>query len=189
MHRTSTDAEYLDNGRVTIDADGIPVELGYRGTGFPEGNVSAPVGSIYTDTAATNGAIRWIKTSGTGNTGWRVEYGDTGERVFQDFLSEYTSSTSGRFISRTNENVRLHVVGRLLDTKGFADGDVIGILPAGFRPRGIYYTTTSAANVVLKVDTNGQVSVISGSARGYVTFALSHSTREPWPTSLPGIPS
>lgn len=33
MKRISTDAEYLDDGKVVIDADGIPVELGYRGTG------------------------------------------------------------------------------------------------------------------------------------------------------------
>jgi hypothetical protein len=51
-----------------------------QGTGFPNGVVTAPVGSIYTDTAATNGAIRWIKATGSGNTGWRVEYGDTGWR-------------------------------------------------------------------------------------------------------------
>lgn len=51
--------------------------LSFAGTGSPEGNVSAPVGSIYTDTAATNGAIRWVKASGTGNTGWRNDYGDT----------------------------------------------------------------------------------------------------------------
>ncbi len=51
------------------------------GTGFPEGVVTAPVGSMYTDTAATNGAIRWIKATGSGNTGWRVEYGDTGWRT------------------------------------------------------------------------------------------------------------
>ena len=69
MHRISSDKEYYANGKVVIDADGIPVELGYRGTGSPEGKVAAPVGSTYTDTAATNGAIRWIKTSGTGATG------------------------------------------------------------------------------------------------------------------------
>jgi hypothetical protein len=51
------------------------------GTGFPEGVVTAPVGSMYTDTAATNGAIRWIKATGSGNTGWRVDFGDTGWRV------------------------------------------------------------------------------------------------------------
>ena len=52
----------------------------YEGVGSPEGKVAAPVGSIYTDSSATAGAIRWIKTSGTGTIGWRVEYGDTGLR-------------------------------------------------------------------------------------------------------------
>jgi hypothetical protein len=45
------------------------------GVGFPNGVVSASVGSIYIDTAVTNGASSWIKKSGTGNTGWVVEYG------------------------------------------------------------------------------------------------------------------
>lgn len=201
MHRISSDKDYYANGKVIIDADGIPFEpasKGYvdqrvpvgilSGTGSPEGKIAAPVGSVYTDTAATNGAIRWIKTSGTGNTGWRAEYGDTGERVLSDFLSGYTSSGSGRFISRTNENVRLDVVGRLLDTKGFESGDVIGTLPAGFRPRRNYHATIPASNVILSVAADGQVSVVSGSASGYITFALSHSTREPWPASLPGLP-
>ena len=96
MKRISTDAEYLDSGKLVIDADGIPFESaskGYvdqrvpiTGTGSPEGKVSAPVGSIYVDSAATTGAIRWIKTSGTGNTGWVVEYGDTGWRDITDAL-------------------------------------------------------------------------------------------------------
>ena len=47
------------------------------GTGSPEGEVAAPVGSVYIDTAATNGSIRWVKASGTGSTGWRDDYGDT----------------------------------------------------------------------------------------------------------------
>ncbi len=37
------------------------------GAGSPEGAVTAPVGSRYTNT--TNGTL-WTKTSGTGNTGW-----------------------------------------------------------------------------------------------------------------------
>ena len=201
MHRISSDKDYYADGKVVIDADGIPFEpasKGYvdqrvpigsfTGTGSPEGKVTAPVGSVYTDSSATNGAIRWVKTSGTGNTGWRVEYGDTEERVYSDFLSSYTSSGSGRFLSRINENVRLDVVGRLLDTKGFEPGDVIGTLPAGFRPRRNYHAIIPASNVVLNVQANGQVSVVSGSASGYITFTLSHSTREPWPATLPGLP-
>lgn len=59
----------------------------YVGTGFPEGVVEAPVGAIYTDTDATAGAIRWIKTTGTGTTGWRVSNGDTGWRDITASLS------------------------------------------------------------------------------------------------------
>lgn len=41
-----------------------------KGTGFPNGVVSAPVGSIYIDTAATGGITHWYKLSGSGNTGY-----------------------------------------------------------------------------------------------------------------------
>ena len=50
------------------------------GSGSPEGVVTAPVGTIYTDNAATNGAVEWTKQSGAGNTGWVVTNGDTGWR-------------------------------------------------------------------------------------------------------------
>ena len=52
-----------------------------RGTGSPEGVVTATVGMKWIDTAATNGAIEWVKASGAGNTGWKVVYGDTGWRT------------------------------------------------------------------------------------------------------------
>ena len=42
------------------------------GSGFPEGVVTAPIGQRYIDTAATAGAIEWIKASGAGNTGWKL---------------------------------------------------------------------------------------------------------------------
>lgn len=56
------------------------------GTGFPNGVVSAPVGSTYIDTAATNGAIEWKKATGTGPTGWVVSVGDTGWRDISSIL-------------------------------------------------------------------------------------------------------
>ena len=40
------------------------------GTGFPNGVVSAPVGSVYIDTAVTAGITMWVKKSGVSNTGW-----------------------------------------------------------------------------------------------------------------------
>lgn len=52
-----------------------------RGTGMPNGRVSAPVGTTYVDTAVTNGALKWIKRSGTDSQGWEVLTGDTGWRT------------------------------------------------------------------------------------------------------------
>ena len=55
-------------------------EYEIHGTGMPNGRVVAPVGTTYVDTNATNGALKWIKRSGTGNQGWEVLTGDTGWR-------------------------------------------------------------------------------------------------------------
>ena len=49
-----------------------------RGTGMPNGVVEAPIGTTYIDTAKTNGALKWIKTTDGGSTGWKVVEGDTG---------------------------------------------------------------------------------------------------------------
>lgn len=52
-----------------------------HGTGMPNGRVIAPIGTTYVDMAVTNGALKWIKHSGDGNTGWKVFTGDTGWRT------------------------------------------------------------------------------------------------------------
>ena len=52
-----------------------------HGRGMPNGTVTAPVGTTYVDEAVTNGALKWIKKTGTGNTGWEVLIGDTGWKV------------------------------------------------------------------------------------------------------------
>lgn len=56
-------------------------EYEIHGTGMPNGTVTAPVGTTYVDTAATNGALKWIKRTGTDNQGWEVLTGDTGWRT------------------------------------------------------------------------------------------------------------
>lgn len=55
-------------------------EYEIHGTGFPNGKVTAPVGTTYVDTNVTNGALKWIKRRGNGNDGWEVLSGDTGWR-------------------------------------------------------------------------------------------------------------
>lgn len=48
------------------------------GTGMPNGKVEGTLGQTYVDTAKTNGALKWIKRTPSGNQGWAVLDGDTG---------------------------------------------------------------------------------------------------------------
>ena len=61
----------------------LPENVGHeiRGTGSPEGRITAEIGTTYVDVNVTNGALKWIKESGNGNTGWKVLIGDTGWRT------------------------------------------------------------------------------------------------------------
>lgn len=52
-----------------------------HGTGMPNGVVTAELGTTYVDKNKTNGALKWIKTTDGGNTGWEVLIGDTGWRT------------------------------------------------------------------------------------------------------------
>ena len=48
------------------------------GTGMPNGKVEGKLGQTYVDKAKTNGALKWIKRTPSGNQGWAVLDGDTG---------------------------------------------------------------------------------------------------------------
>ena len=52
-----------------------------HGTGMPNGVVTADIGTTYVDENKINGALKWIKTTNGGNTGWQVFTGDTGWRT------------------------------------------------------------------------------------------------------------
>lgn len=51
------------------------------GAGIPEGKVEGKLGQTYVDLRRTNGAVKWIKTTDSGMTGWAVLYGDTGWKI------------------------------------------------------------------------------------------------------------
>ena len=71
----------LPSQAATNTPTGQANEYEIHGTGMPNGKVTAPVGTTYVDTAATNGALKWIKRTGTDNQGWEVLTGDTGWRT------------------------------------------------------------------------------------------------------------
>lgn len=104
-----------------------------RGVGMPNGRETAPVGTYYTDTAATNGAIRWVKSTGTGNTGWTVSHEDTGWRRIPT-PAGFNAAYGFINIRRINDEVTFLVS----DVWPLAAGEIMilagGI--AGFRPTG-----------------------------------------------------
>ena len=206
MRRTSSDAEYLEDGTVTVDADGIPVTLSGKadktyvdqvvpiriltGQGTPEGRVTAPVGSSYTDSAGTNGAIRWIKASGTGNTGWRVEYGDTGLRDISNLLLDATGPVSIRRIGNT---VYLNVKGITPASTLNSGSTFLDVLPVGFRPmerRDFANMSTIRDGVSRSMFQfpTGAMGVWVPSTSDKYYFQHSWLTANAWPTSLPGTP-
>ena len=48
------------------------------GEGMPNGKVNGTLGQTYIDTKKTNGALKWIKRTLSGNQGWVILDGDTG---------------------------------------------------------------------------------------------------------------
>jgi hypothetical protein len=171
------------------------------GTGSPEGVVTAPVGTYYTDTAITNGAMRWAKKAGTGNTGWQCVEGDTGNRLVNDAVAGFTRSSGNVYFRRIGQHCYL-TVAALVPTANvnLGNGDMRLTIPTGFTPYG-----TQAG---LFAKSNGLATVYSGATSGSTFYlaarltptvlaswaatdplggALTYRTPDPWPTSLPGV--
>ena len=164
----------------------------YTGIGSPEGKVAAPVGSTYTDSAATNGAIRWVKTSSTGSTGWRVEYGDTGWR---NISSELEQGVSGNvFITRIGQTVHMMLHNVATENAGHI---VLFFLSPGFRPLDVSGAPWRNATLVTDYgDTQRVASYFSNRMRilnmptgKLFGGTISVPAESTWPTTLPGIPA
>ena len=78
------------------------------GEGMPNGKVNGTIGQTYVDTKKTNGALKWIKRTPSGNTGWAVLDGDTGWKTLNS-----TSKLGASFVKarRINDNVQLQFGG------------------------------------------------------------------------------
>jgi len=172
----------------------LPIES-FVGTGSPEGKVVAPVGSIYVDSASTNGAIRWVKTSATGSTGWSVEHGDTGWREVVP-INGWTGSI---YIRRINSTV--YYRGKI-DAKA-ATNSTAWDIPLGFRIGNMLSTQGQGyeyGRAIVSTDENEpkirNVSFYFSrfSINGYSTahvygINVSYPTPNEWPSSLPGTPA
>ena len=78
------------------------------GTGMPNGKVEGKLGQTYIDTAKTNGALKWIKRTPSGNQGWAVLDGDTGWKTLNTASKLGNSYVKAR---RINDIVQLQFGG------------------------------------------------------------------------------
>lgn len=178
------------------------------GTGSPESVVTAPVGSTWTDTAATTGAIQWIKATGTGNTGWKVQYGDTGWR---ECVTTDTAIFTNATFNAANPNAFMHIrrLGGVVFMRFYSGAgtfttnyQTIITMPAGFRPTA--YTTPagvtapsiqmfSAVTLPTLLGLYFQNASELRNGQGWGSGAAYHGATSwtgddsAWPTSLPGI--
>lgn len=192
---------WVNNENVAVP--GMPI----TGTGMPEGVITAPIGTEYIDTAATNGAVKWVKASGTGSTGWKVVYGDTGWRAIQDSellqgLTGYINAHSYRLSVRRINDV-IHVSGALGNVKTAADNanasgsSQVWAAPLGFRAGGpmkhfkVSPWGGATQGFLMRYDNTGlhfpyPGQTPAGMSSGWIdTVAV--PTTDPWPTILPGI--
>src|SRR5699024_7107620 len=163
----------------------------YSGTGFPEGKVTAPVGATYTDTEATNGAIRWVKTSGTGNTGWQVEYGSTGSRDISSMLKNAIGDVT---IERIGQIVYLDAKSIKPEETLNSGSTFLSSLPSGFRPtaRRVFGVNATASSSTLRSGfqhPDGSIGVWAPSTDDIYQITHYWITTNSWPTSLPGTRS
>ena len=185
-----------------------------HGQGMPNGRVSAPVGTTYVDTVATNKALKWIKRFGTDNQGWEVLVGDTGW-INLPIVSKLGSSYLK--VRRVNNTVMYQFGGLSWGWFGIvrrggpgyqvqpSDRDrncyILGLngIPQGFRSefsliggiyndKGVSYGTWYLGGVgdsnMLRFQFSDPVPTDRDIGDIRVS-AISYLTSEPWPTRLP----
>lgn len=199
----------------TTSGTGTPTnKYEIHGTGMPNGRITAPVGTTYVDTAVTNGALKWIKRQGNGNTGWEVLTGDTGWRTL-NIVSKLGSSYVK--VRRKNDTVMYQFGGLQWGWFGIvrrggagyqqqpSDKErnvfIIGLnsIPVGFRsefsliggiyndkgtPYGTWYLGGVGDSNMLRFQFTDPVPTDKDIGDIRVS-AISYLTSEQWPTTLP----
>ena len=192
----------------------LPENVGHeiRGTGSPEGRITAEIGTTYVDVNVTNGALKWIKESGNGNTGWKVLIGDTGWRTL-DSVSKFGNSFVK--IRRVNNLVTYQFGGLDRGLFGIVRRGGVGYvgqngtrgvrvlqpdkIPEGFRsesslignifddrgaPYGIFYVGGKSDSNFIHFTFNENIPT-SKDVTDIRVGAISYLTDEAWPTTLP----
>ena len=199
----------------TSSGTGTPAnEYEIHGTGFPNGKVTAPVGTTYVDTAVTNGALKWIKRRGNDNQGWEILIGDTGWRNLN-----IVSKLGGSYLKvrRKNDTVTYQFGGlswgwfgivrrggpgyQLQPSDRERNVFILGLggIPVGFRseasliggiyndkgtPYGTWYLGGAGDSNMLRFQFTDPVPTDRDIGDIRVS-SITYLTSEPWPTTLP----
>ena len=180
------------NFSIPRGADGDPTPYELRGTGMPNGVVTAPPGTYYTDTTGTNGSWRWLKTSGVGNTGWVVVIGDTGVRNITSLVTLPEGwGALGFYLHSDQDTVTFKAINLNPST---ASGSLF-TLPVGWRWDSTMTNLNSSFGIngsgvmVGSLATWGGTNITANrTASGAFNASLAFRRRqnEPWPTTLIG---
>lgn len=185
-----------------------------HGTGFPNGKVTAPVGTTYVDTNVTNGALKWIKRRGNDSQGWEILIGDTGWRKM-NIVSKLGNSYLQ--VRRKNDTVTYQFGGlswgwfgivrrggagyQLQPSDRERNVFILGLggIPVGFRsessliggiyndkgtPYGTWYLGGQGDSNMLRFQFTDPVPTDRDIGDIRVS-AISYLTSDPWPTTLP----
>lgn len=205
-----TTAKLATTGRFTFPtgaANGYGFASGavhLSGTGSPEGVITAAPGSTWLQTDSTTDAkgwLRWVKATGTGNTGWVAgAEADTGWRDVSALYDGAVVSGGVITVRRIGNLVEMRMlVGWAQSTT--TTGLTVLTLPSGFRPPANDYQTFQGRNFAGRgtpagflgsdhlIQANGAVSVYGCTATVTITADPKWVTGEAWPSSLPGSPA
>lgn len=159
-----------------------------QGAGSPNGAVSAPVGSLYIDTSATNGAIDWKKTTGTSDTGWVVVDGDTGWRNISNLMSGYVSGSIR--IKRSANTVSIVLADLNIGT---ATGSVlltsnVAIAGFGFNLYTANFIIANGTSTTTRITASPDgIRLLSATSGASYTGYFEYHTTSGWPSTLPGV--
>ena len=162
------------------------------GTGTPEGVVTAAPGSTWLQTDSTTdvkGWIKWVKATGTGNTGWQAgAEADTGWRAITPNGSGWGSA--GAIYIRRRGNTVEWALDSLGTTGTSGTIDTALATTSGWRPKhygfGGYRNLGTGVYGSL-IYNGGNLSMSVAPASGHTVIgSLVVTTRDAWPSSLPG---
>lgn len=189
-------------------------EYEIHGQGMPNGRVSAPVGTTYVDTVATNKALKWIKRFGTDNQGWEVLVGDTGwinlpivsklgssylkvRRVNNTVMYQFGGLSWGWFgvvrrggagyqVQPSDRDRNCYILGLNGIPQGFrSESSLIGgIYNDKGTPYGTWYLGGVGDSNMLRFQFTDPVPTNKDIGDIRVS-AISYLTSDPWPTTLP----